>query len=411
MKIFISYRRKDSGREVGRIRDRLKAEFGEQSVFRDLVDIPAGVDFRTVLDRETNGCDVMLVVIGPLWAGITDANGNKRLFDPGDYTRIEVETGLRRLEEGNTRVFPVLVLDAMMPSPGDIPDSLCELTNQNAVSIHDDPYFDFDMERLIRDIKSAGAFHPLDDIAYFEPLTIYIPDGPFLMGRQPGEGIPVHETPQHEVTLPAYCIGKFPVTNAQYEEFLRQTDRLASSVMGWEGQRVPKGLENHPVAGVTWYEALAYCQWLAEKTGRNYTLPTEAEWEKACRGGGTTIYPWGDNFDAARCHYGQSDLAPVDKYPPQNALGCFDFVGNVRQWTCTLWGEKRINPDERYTYPWRQDGRNDLDAPSTLRRVFRGGVVSDSPVGVTCSARSSNAPDNPGAPGRRMGFRIALQIG
>jgi hypothetical protein len=88
VKIFISYRRKDSAREVGRIRDRLKAAFGEKSVFRDLVDIPSGVDFRTVLERETKGCEVMLVVFGPLWAGITDAGGNKRLFKPYDWKRI-----------------------------------------------------------------------------------------------------------------------------------------------------------------------------------------------------------------------------------------------------------------------------------------------------------------------------------
>lgn len=87
MKIFISYRRKDSAREVGRLRDRLKAEFGDQSVFRDLTDIPPGADFRDILGRETNGCDVMLVVIGPLWAGITDAREQKRLFDPLDFTK------------------------------------------------------------------------------------------------------------------------------------------------------------------------------------------------------------------------------------------------------------------------------------------------------------------------------------
>ena len=408
MKIFISYRRKDSAREVGRIRDRLKAEFGEQSVFRDLVDIPSGVDFRTVLERETNGCDVMLVVIGPLWAGITDDQGNKRLFNANDWTRIEVENGLQRLEGGTTRVFPVLVLNASMPSAGEIPESLGQLRNQNSISIHDDPYFDFDMDRLIRDIKNSDTYHPVEEVEYFEPQTVYISEGTFLMGSQPGEGIPVHETPQHEVNLPAFCIGKYPVTDAQYEEFIRQTGKVVPSIMGWDGQRVPKGFGNYPVAGITWNEALAYCEWLTEKTGRQYSLPTEAEWEKACRGG-NNIYPWGDEFDPARCNYGQPAIAPVDKYPPQNKFDCFDFVGNVRQWTCTLWGESRAVPDARYAYPWNDDGRNDLNAPGSIRRVIRGGVISGSPRGLMCSARSSNAPDNPGAPGKRMGFRVVLK--
>jgi formylglycine-generating enzyme required for sulfatase activity len=74
---------------------------------------------------------------------------------------------------------------------------------------------------------------------------------------------------------------EYPVTNSQYEEFVREKHIPVAPVMGWDGQRVPPGLENHPVAGVTWYEALAYCQWLSEKTGRSYSLPNEAQWEKA----------------------------------------------------------------------------------------------------------------------------------
>src|SRR5215510_6303465 len=114
MKIFISYRRADSTYLIGRVKDRLMAAFGAQSVFRDLDDIPAGVDFRTVLENETNNCKVMLVMIGPQWASVTDAQGKKRLFEPGDYTRIEVETGLRRLEDNQVTVIPVLLMSASM---------------------------------------------------------------------------------------------------------------------------------------------------------------------------------------------------------------------------------------------------------------------------------------------------------
>src|SRR5690606_38856857 len=131
IKIFISYRRADSTYLIGRIKDRLLAVFGEQSVFRDLDDIPAGVDFRSVLEKETNGCNVMLVIIGPQWAGITDVKGNKRLFYPSDYTRIEVETGLRRMSEQKATVIPVLVMSASMPSSLEIPESPGLLTYQN----------------------------------------------------------------------------------------------------------------------------------------------------------------------------------------------------------------------------------------------------------------------------------------
>jgi formylglycine-generating enzyme required for sulfatase activity len=264
MKIFISYRRADSTYLIGRIKDKLVSAFGDHSVFRDLDDIPSGVDFRTVLEEKTNECDVMLVIIGPKWAGITDANGNKRLFELADFTRIEVETGLKRLKQNKTAVFPILVMNAMMPGSHELPESLKQLTYQNAISIRNDPDFNNDIEKLIRDIRLTRGY-AVDDLSteYFEPQTIYVAEGSFLMGSQPEEGIPDYETPEHEIHLPAYRIGKYPVTNAQYEEFIRQTGTLVPPLMGWDGQRVPDGRENYPITGITWYEALKYCDWLS----------------------------------------------------------------------------------------------------------------------------------------------------
>jgi len=411
MKIFVSYRRADSTYLIGRIRDRLKNIFGEQSIFRDLDDIPAGVDFRTILEKETNECDVMLVVIGPQWAGITDAQGNKRLLDPNDYTRMEVETGLKRLGQGGAVVIPVLVMNAPMPSPTELPESLHQLTFQNAISVRNDPDFDHDMERLIRDIKrSQGHVEQIISVQYFEPETIHISEGPFWMGSPEGLGISLHETPQHELALPAYRFGKYPVTNTQYEEFIRQTGTLVGASMGWDGQRVSAGSENQPVTGVTWYETLVYCQWLSEKTGRKYSLPNEAQWEKACRGGNKSLYPWGDEFAPGRCNHGCANIAAVDAYPAQNEYGIFDLVGNIRQWTCTLWGEKRVAPDPKFAYPWKDDRRNDLNASRQVRRVVRGSSMKDDVALLRCSTRSGQAPDDIGLPGARHGFRVVMII-
>lgn len=372
-RIFISYRRKDSARDVGRIRDRLQKEFGEANVFRDLVDIPPGVDFRTILEKETNGCDVMLVVIGPLWAGITDANGNKRLFDAGDFTRIEVETGLQRLGKGSAIVIPVFVMEAMMPSPADLPESLCQLTYQNGISIHDDPYFNYDMERLIEAIKKSDPYRKARLVGEsFEPQTIYVPEGPFLMGSQPGPDIEDHETPQHEVTLPDYFIGEYPVKNSEYEEFVRQTGKLVPRVMEWGGQSAPAHLADAPVLGVTWNEAARYCEWLSQVTKRNYSLPNEAQWEKACRAS------------------------------PDGAAS----MGQVLEWTCTLWGDKRIAPDPRYAYPWKNDGRNVMKVNRPIRRVVRGYVDPDESGLRRSSARRGRDPEDPGAGTSRHGFRV-----
>ena len=407
MKIFISYRRADSTYLVGRLKDRLLSAFGDQSVFRDLDDIPAGVDFRTVLEEETNACNVMLVIIGPQWAGITDSYGNRRLFNTDDFTRIEVETGLKRLDEHRIVVIPVLVMDASMPSAQELPESLSQLTYQNAIPVRNDPDFNTDIERLIRAIRRSRGYD-LEDLAteYFEPKTIYIAEGTFWMGSPAGAEIPQHETPQYEVSLPAYRIGKFPVRNCEFEEFIRQTRRQVSSSMRWNGQRVPKGLENYPVIGVDWYEAVAYCEWLRENTGRKYSIPNEAQWEKACRGGNKSIYPWGDEFDPKRCNHNQPGLSQVDKYPAQNEFGCFDLVGNIRQWTCTLWGEKRITPDLKYTYPWKDDGRNDLKASREIYRVVRGSTWERDVRSHRCSARRAEAPELRGM----IGFRVAMSI-
>ncbi|HSL44990.1 MAG TPA: SUMF1/EgtB/PvdO family nonheme iron enzyme [Anaerolineales bacterium] len=406
MKIFISYRRADSRYVVDRIRDRLIAAYGEEAVFRDIESIPLGMNFADVLEEATSTCNVMLVVIGTQWTTITDAQGNKRLFDPGDYTRIEVETGLKHKE---ILVIPVLVMNATMPGPKDIPESLADLLFRNAISVRNDPDFNPDMQRLIQGINRFIGTAPIS-VQYFEPETIHIPTGTFVMGSQPGPGIPNHETPQHELSLPEYRIGKYPVINAQFEEFIRQTGRLVTPAMGWDGQRVPAGLEQHPVAGVTWFEALAYCQWLSEQTSRKYSLPNEAQWEKACRGGKNSLYPWGNEFDAKRSNQSCSTLAAVDAYPPQNDFGCFDLVGNVRQWTCSLWGEKRIAPESKFAYPWRDDRRNDLSANRQIRRVVRGSSFKDNPDALRCSNRSGQLPEDEGFPEARQSFRVVMLV-
>lgn len=375
MKIFISYRRDDSKFVVDRIRDRLISAYGPERVFRDTESIPFGTDFSKVLEEKTKDCTVMLVVIGPQWLGITDAQGNKRLFDLNDYTRIEVETGLKR--EG-VLVIPVLVMGMdlkKMPTAQELPRSLVDLSMRNGIAVRGDPDFDHDMQRLIDGINESQDV--VEDIhrEIYEPETIHIPAGAFWMGSPEESEFPGHEKPRHEVTLPAYHIGKYPVTNAEYKKFIDETGTEVSPIMGWEGQNVPNDLDNCPVMGVTWYDAKAYCEWLSEKTLRKYSLPNEAQWEKACRGS-----------------YGFSD------------------PGNLLQWTCTLWGEKRKPPDLKYRYPWKDDGRNNLNANDQIRRVVRGGVMKEEQGSIRCSARSGQTPDDVGLPGALHGFRVVMIV-
>jgi formylglycine-generating enzyme required for sulfatase activity len=167
---------------------------------------------------------------------------------------------------------------------------------------------------------------------------ILIPAGEFLMGTDPQQ-YPASgnsEQPQHRLSLPDYFLAKTPVTNAQYRAFVMATGhepppgwasaqfRLFMRSIGheeppwWTYSTPTVGEEEHPVEGVTWYDAQDYCQWLSEATGRAYHLPSEAEWEKGARGTDGRTYPWGSQWEARRCNSRESGLdktASVHAYP------------------------------------------------------------------------------------------------
>lgn len=243
----------------------------------------------------------------------------------------------------------------------------------------------------------------------FEPETLYIPSGPFWMGSD-DPGAPAFTKPRHRVSLPAFRMGKFPLTNRQYAEFVRQTRRVLPPEMGWVGQNPPAGQEDFPVQGLTWYDALDYCAWLSEKTGRVYRLPNEAEWEKAARGEDGRRYPWGETWDPARCSTGGAAALAVDAHPAQSVYGCYDMVGNIREWTLSLWGPDRLEPAATSLYPWADDGRNDISANKLIRRVIRGAAQAEAPETMTCYARNAYIPDKPGPPGKRHGFRVVMEV-
>ena len=243
----------------------------------------------------------------------------------------------------------------------------------------------------------------------FEPETILIAGGTFLMGRQPGPGVPIDETPQEQIELPGFRIGVYPVSNREYVEFVRQRRYAVPPELGWEGQKPSKAQLDFPVRGVTWQEALDYCSWLKEQTGHDYSLPSEAQWEMAARGPDGRLFPWGQEWQAGRSNQGNAHTAAVRAFPAQSVYGLHDLVGNVLQWTTTLWGEKRLQPDPAYAYPWQDDGRDDLSANRQIRRVVRGSAFSDPPDDCICARRRSFLPADRGQPGKRHAFRVVIR--
>jgi formylglycine-generating enzyme required for sulfatase activity len=231
--------------------------------------------------------------------------------------------------------------------------------------------------------------------APLEPELILIPAGEFLMGSDPkkDEDARDNEKPQHTLYLPDYYLAKTPVTNAQYAAFVEASGH--GRPRHWEGRKPPSGKEDHPVVYVSWRDAVDYCNWLAEVTGKAYRLPSEAEWEKAARGTDGRIYPWGNGRDPKRCNSwegGRQETTPVGAYSQgASPYGLLDMVGNVWEWTQTLWGKERDKPDFKYPYK-PDDGRENLKAGNDVRRVFRGGSWRSLQRDARCASRGTNIP-------------------
>jgi formylglycine-generating enzyme required for sulfatase activity len=246
----------------------------------------------------------------------------------------------------------------------------------------------------------------------FEPELIHIPAGEFLMGSDPDKYKRGYsdEKPQHTRHLPDYYIAKTPATNTQYAAFVEATDRKTPE--HWNGGKPPGGKEDHPVVNVSWHDAMAYCQWLAQETAKAYRLPSEAEWEKAARGPDGRIWPWGNEWGEKLCNSledGRGDTTLVGQYSPggDSPYGCVDMAGNVWEWTLSLWGTKRDEPDFKYPYD-PGDGRENLGAGPNTSRVLRGGTFLDDRGLMRCAYRRRYPPDYRYY---RIGFRLAVAPG
>jgi hypothetical protein len=157
--IFVSYRRSDSAYVAASITDKLQQHFGEDSVFFDVDDIPLGVDFREYIGNAVGQCDVLLAIIGDQWVRAADDRGNRRIDDPSDFVRIEIESALKR----NIPVIPVLVGQVQMPSANDLPPSIQSIVYRNATELRAGRDLRQHIELLIKGLESLFGLKKLPD--------------------------------------------------------------------------------------------------------------------------------------------------------------------------------------------------------------------------------------------------------
>ncbi len=226
---------------------------------------------------------------------------------------------------------------------------------------------------------------------------VLIPEGEFLMGSEDGVAA---ERPVHRVSLDAFYLGKSPITNIQYRKFVDETgyraphfDDPRAQLDNWDPERktYPVGRGNHPVVLVSWHDAQAYSSWAG---GR---LPTEAEWERAARGGlEGKLYPWGDEINKSLANYDTREgTTPVGSYPP-NGYGLYDMAGNVWEWVADWYHAKYYHESPVYNPQGPEKG---------TVHVLRGGAWLLFAQFCRVAYRFRNNPD---FRFNLIGFRLAL---
>ena len=228
-------------------------------------------------------------------------------------------------------------------------------------------------------------------------LMVLIPAGEFLMGSPAGKGH-FNEYPQHKVFLSAYYIDKYEVTVAQYRKFCEATGRKMPSAPSWGW------IDTHPVVNVFWYDAVTYAQYYGK------CLPTEAEWEKACRAGTTTAFHYGDSLNSEqanfhgrypyesvnKCIY-RKQTTPVGSFQP-NVFGLYDMHGNVWEWCSDLYDQNYYANSPEY---------NPQGATNGSDRVMRGGSWYNNAENCRSAYRGRGFPEYGGS---LKGFRCAYPM-
>jgi toxoflavin biosynthesis protein ToxD len=206
------------------------------------------------------------------------------------------------------------------------------------------------------------------------------------------------QKPLERVIVKDFSIGETEVTNTEYAEFIKETNRAAPS--GWNKSQFPKGTETFPVTNISWQDAVAFCKWMEGKINLPVRLPTEAEWEMAARGSEQNKYPWGNewNKNAVTSKETRGKILPVKSFPlNRSPFGAYDMAGNVWEWTQDKVGKSEDVSDDRV--------KEALEKGRVLR-VVKGGSALEKATQISAQARYE-IPENTKVPS--VGFRYIIE--
>jgi sulfatase modifying factor 1 len=240
-------------------------------------------------------------------------------------------------------------------------------------------------------MSDAQAPDSAPPAGFAAPRMVRIPEGWFLMGSEIGQD---NERPVHRVWVNEFDVAVCQVTHAEYEQFIAARHRRKP--LHWDDPRFSN--PDQPVVAPSWFDAVAYCEWLGQITGRRYRLPAEAEWERAARGGlEQKLYPWGDDPPESLANYATRWKSGPERVgmAERNAYGLFDIGANIHEW-CSDWfcADYYVVAAER----------NPQGPPRGSRRASRGGSWRHHTKVSRCAARSSIPPEFQYAD---YGFRVA----
>ena len=369
-KILISYHRADAHVITQTLYFLLCQYFGIDNIVLDANEIPGETDRRQYFAREIARVDILLVIIGRQWMDLMGGRANQE----NDSIRYVIETALRQKKI----VIPILVQGANIPDYAPLPDSIRALQWINTIELRSFPNIEEGVQHVImaiEDVLKTPGQHPANEETISVTDSETIPSfkdlisGPATKNRASGESlnqsilerikslsavnllsksfdwisIPpgkilikgdrysyLPEDFQKNVFVESFSITRYPVTNLQYAPYVSATGNTPEY---WTNSKFNK--PRQPVVGISWFDVMAYCDWLSEQLGYEVIIPTEHQWQRAAQGDDACDYPWGNRWNSSLANTDEkiNHTTPVHQYPGgASPYGLMDMAGNVWEW-------------------------------------------------------------------------------